>query len=96
MPILSGIIRRPRTFVSHSRPIAQFANSDPCTIIIGERLKKNVLSETNDTIQRYSDALDALMQNARDRTVRDVAIVVHRTGKDDVLLLQCVFIPLFR
>ncbi|KAG1868266.1 hypothetical protein DFJ58DRAFT_97924 [Suillus subalutaceus] len=47
-----------------------------------ERLKKNVLSETNDTIQRYSDALDALMQNARDRIIRDVAIVVHRTNDE--------------
>jgi hypothetical protein len=86
--ILSGIIRRLRAFVGHLQPIARSADSDPCTIVVGERLKKNVLSETNATIQQYNDALDALMQNARDQTFRDVAIVVHRTSKDsDVLLI---------
>ncbi|KAG1848589.1 hypothetical protein C8R48DRAFT_729834, partial [Suillus tomentosus] len=37
-----------------------------------KRLGKDILTETNNEIQRYSDALDALMQNFRDRVARDV------------------------
>ncbi|KAG1903364.1 uncharacterized protein F5891DRAFT_947518, partial [Suillus fuscotomentosus] len=44
-----------------------------------KRLGKNVLSETDDTIQRYNNVLDALMQNFRDQVARDVAIYIHHT-----------------
>ncbi|KAG1807568.1 hypothetical protein EV424DRAFT_230934 [Suillus variegatus] len=45
------------------------------------RLGKNVISETDDTIQRYNNVLDALMQNFRDQVARDVAIYTHRTSE---------------
>ncbi|KAG2108716.1 uncharacterized protein F5147DRAFT_576621 [Suillus discolor] len=50
-------------------------------ITTGERLRKDILTETNNEIQRYSDALDALMQNFRDQVARDVAIYTHHTGE---------------
>jgi hypothetical protein len=57
-------------------------------IITGKRLGKNVVSETTDTIQKYSDVFDMLMQNFRDQVahdvaihVHDIAIHVHRAGK---------------
>jgi len=52
------------------------------TIIKGKRLGKDMFTETNNQIQRYSDVLDALMQNFRDQVTRDVAIYTHRTGKN--------------
>jgi hypothetical protein len=62
--------------------------SQASTIITGKRIGKNVLSETTDTIQKYSDVFDGLMQNFRHQVTRDVAIHiqdiavhVHRTGK---------------
>jgi hypothetical protein len=57
------------------------ALSQASTIITGKRLGKNVLSETTDTIQKYSDVFDRLMQNFRDQATRDIVIHVHRTGK---------------
>ncbi|KAG2136356.1 uncharacterized protein EDB93DRAFT_1231725, partial [Suillus bovinus] len=42
-----------------------------------KRLGKDILTETNNEIQQYSDALDALMQNFRDQVSRDVAIHTH-------------------
>jgi hypothetical protein len=57
-------------------------------IITGKRLGKNVVSETTDTIQKYSDVFDMLMQSFRDQVahdvaihVHDIAIHVHRAGK---------------
>ncbi|KAG1817021.1 hypothetical protein EV424DRAFT_1513365 [Suillus variegatus] len=46
-----------------------------------ERLGKNIIAETNDTIQQYNDVLDALMQNFRDQVTRDVATYIHDTGE---------------
>ncbi|KAG1896110.1 WD40 repeat-like protein [Suillus fuscotomentosus] len=46
-----------------------------------KRLGKNVISETNDTIKRYNDVLDALMQNFRDQVTHDVAIYIHHTSE---------------
>ncbi|KAG2104047.1 uncharacterized protein F5147DRAFT_808287 [Suillus discolor] len=46
-----------------------------------KRLGKNVVSETDDTIQWYNNVLDALMQNFRDQVARDVAIYIHHTGE---------------
>ncbi|KAG1901391.1 uncharacterized protein F5891DRAFT_1029204 [Suillus fuscotomentosus] len=46
-----------------------------------ERLGKNIVSETNDTIRQYNDVLDALMQNFRDQVTRDVATYIHDTSK---------------
>ncbi|KAG1895037.1 uncharacterized protein F5891DRAFT_1194707 [Suillus fuscotomentosus] len=45
------------------------------------RLGKNIISETNDTIQQYSDVLDALMQNFRDQVTCDVATYIHDTSE---------------
>jgi hypothetical protein len=59
----------PRTRISHS-------------IIIGKRLGKDILSETNDIIKQYSNTLDGLMQQFRDQVDRDVAVFIRRTGKD--------------
>ncbi|KAG2090199.1 uncharacterized protein F5147DRAFT_724950 [Suillus discolor] len=45
------------------------------------RLGKNIVSETTDAIQQYSDVLDALMQNLRDQVARNVSIHIHHTGE---------------
>jgi alpha-beta hydrolase superfamily lysophospholipase len=50
--------------------------------MIGKRVGKNIVAETDDTITKYNNALDELMQEFRDRTNRDVAIFVHSAGKD--------------
>jgi hypothetical protein len=74
-----------------------FAHAEFSSIIIGTRVGKNIFSETDSTIQRYIDTLDTLMQNFRDQTNRDVAIFVHRTGKDSnvlFILIPSYLIPL--
>ncbi|KIK12665.1 hypothetical protein PISMIDRAFT_689280, partial [Pisolithus microcarpus 441] len=43
-----------------------------------KRLGKNVVSETQTAIDDYSQALDGLMQQYRDHTIRDIRIYVHR------------------
>jgi hypothetical protein len=50
-------------------------------VIIGLRLGKNIISETDNSTQKYIDVLDELMQSFRDQVTRDVEIFVHRTGK---------------
>jgi hypothetical protein len=62
--------------------------SQASTIITGARLGKNIISETTDTIQKYSDVFDKLMQNFQDQVthdvaihIHDIAIHVHHTGK---------------
>jgi hypothetical protein len=68
--------------------------SGASTIMTGKRLGKDVLSETDDTINKYNDVFEGLMQNFRDQVARDVAISVHdiaihvhRMGKgSDVLV----------
>ncbi|KIK38133.1 hypothetical protein CY34DRAFT_809670 [Suillus luteus UH-Slu-Lm8-n1] len=42
-------------------------------------LGKNILSETTDAIQKYSNVFDSLMQNSRDHVTRDVVIHVLQT-----------------
>jgi hypothetical protein len=59
----------------------RFACSQTFAIVIGTRLGKNVISETNNIIQKYNHVLDTLMQNFRDQVVRDVALFIHQTGK---------------
>jgi hypothetical protein len=54
--------------------------SQASTITTGKRLGKNVLSETTNTIQKYSDVFDRLMQNFRDQVAHDVAIHIHNIG----------------
>jgi hypothetical protein len=39
------------------------------------------MSETDNTIQKYNNVLDTLMQNFRDQVIRDVALFIHQTGK---------------
>ncbi|KAG2340700.1 hypothetical protein BDR05DRAFT_991394 [Suillus weaverae] len=46
-----------------------------------KRLGKNVASETDYTIQRYSNVVDAPMGNFRDQVALDVATYVHRTSE---------------
>ncbi|KAH7907518.1 hypothetical protein BJ138DRAFT_1014364, partial [Hygrophoropsis aurantiaca] len=45
------------------------------------RLGKNILSETNDKTQGYSDTLDGLMQQFRDQVAWDVAGFIHRADE---------------
>ncbi|KAG2335673.1 WD40 repeat-like protein [Suillus weaverae] len=54
--------------------------SQASAIITGKRLGKNAVSETTDTIQKYSDVYDRLMQNFRDQVAHDVAIHIHDIG----------------
>jgi hypothetical protein len=60
---------------------AQFIKNYSETKNFWKRVGKNVVSETNDTIQRYRNVLDMLMENFRNQVSRDVAIHVHRTGE---------------
>jgi len=41
--------------------------------ILGKRVGKNAVAETDDMITRYNDALDGLMQQFRDHVDWDVA-----------------------
>ncbi|KAG2104713.1 uncharacterized protein F5147DRAFT_762057 [Suillus discolor] len=66
---------------------AQFIKNYSETKSFWKRLGKNVMSETKDTIQQYSDVLDTLMQNFRDQVAHDVAIHIHRTGKGSNVLV---------
>ncbi|KAG2753877.1 hypothetical protein P692DRAFT_20721960 [Suillus brevipes Sb2] len=60
-----------------------------------KRVGKNIVAETDDIITKYNNALDELMQQFRDETVRDVAIFVHSAGKDsDAPLILDALIPL--
>jgi ATP-dependent Lon protease len=60
-----------------TRECAHFIRSYSETRNFWKRLGKNVVSETTDTIQKYSDVFDMLMQNFRDQVAHDVAIHVH-------------------
>ncbi|KAG1864454.1 hypothetical protein C8R48DRAFT_190107 [Suillus tomentosus] len=60
---------------------ACFIRDYPETKSFWKGLGKDILAETDSEIQRYSDALDALMQSFHDRVARDVAIYTHRTGE---------------
>jgi hypothetical protein len=51
------------------------------SLCTGERLRKNVLEETNAVIQSYNNVLDTLMQQFRDRAVRGIIIDVRDLGK---------------
>jgi hypothetical protein len=57
------------------------------TTITGSRLGKNIVWETEDTIQKYNDVFDTLMQNFRDQVAHDVDVHVHRTGKGSDILV---------
>ncbi|KAG1848541.1 hypothetical protein DFJ58DRAFT_467239 [Suillus subalutaceus] len=62
-----------------TRECARFIQNYSETKEFWGRLGKNVVSETEDTIQKYNDVFDRLMQNFRDQVAHDVAIHVHRT-----------------
>jgi hypothetical protein len=47
-------------------------HSQSSIVILGKRLGKNIVQETDIIIQRYSDVLDGLMQQLRDQVTRDV------------------------
>jgi len=44
----------------------------------GMRLMKNFISETNERVKDYNEVFDKLLQDFRDRAVRDTLVVVHR------------------
>jgi hypothetical protein len=61
--------------------------SQASTIITGRRFGKIIVSETADTIQKYNEVFDRLMDNFRDQVAPDVAIHIYRTSKgSDVLV----------
>jgi hypothetical protein len=74
--------------------LLRYVPSRASTIITGKRLGKDVLAETDNTINKYNDVFEGLMQNFRDQVARDVAISVndiaihvYRMGKgSDVLV----------
>jgi hypothetical protein len=51
--------------------------SSVCT---GKRLAKNVIAETDAKIDGYKNVFEALMQQFRDRAIRDTALDVHQIG----------------
>ncbi|KAG1901261.1 uncharacterized protein F5891DRAFT_979464 [Suillus fuscotomentosus] len=59
-------------------------------------LGKNVFSETDDIIKRYSDTLDDLVRQFRDQVDRDMAVFVQHTGKDSDILLSLHSLTLFQ
>ncbi|KIK45029.1 hypothetical protein CY34DRAFT_574316, partial [Suillus luteus UH-Slu-Lm8-n1] len=60
-----------------ARECARFIENYAQTKNFWARFGKNIVSETTDTIQQYSDVFDRLMQNFRDQVAHDVAIHVH-------------------
>ncbi|KIK42083.1 hypothetical protein CY34DRAFT_12587 [Suillus luteus UH-Slu-Lm8-n1] len=62
-----------------TRECADFVKKYSETTSFWKRLGKNVLSETADTIQKYNDVFDRLMQNFRDNLTREVTIHVLYT-----------------
>ncbi|KAG2361762.1 hypothetical protein BDR07DRAFT_25502 [Suillus spraguei] len=60
-----------------TRECANFIKNYPETKNFWTRLGKNVISETTDTIQKYNDVFDKLMENFRDQATRDIVIYVH-------------------
>ncbi|KAG2127907.1 uncharacterized protein EDB93DRAFT_1269722 [Suillus bovinus] len=63
-----------------ARECAHFISNYSKISSFWKRLKKNVISETTDTIAKYNDMLDRLMQNFHDQVARDVAIHIHEIG----------------
>ena len=39
---------------------------------------KNFISETNERVKDYNEVFDKLLQDFRDRAVRDTLVVVHK------------------
>ncbi|KAG1901401.1 uncharacterized protein F5891DRAFT_254157 [Suillus fuscotomentosus] len=74
---MRGIVEK---IVHQTLECARFIRDYSETKSFWKRLGKNVISETDDTIKQYSDALDGLMQQFRDQVDRDVAVFVQRTG----------------
>lgn len=62
-----------------TRECAYFIRNYSETCNFWKRLGKNAFSETTDTIQKYSDVFDSLMQNFWDQVAHDIAIHVHCT-----------------
>lgn len=74
-----SLTRRSETFLSITS-LLRSVSSQASTVITGKRLGKNVISDTTDMIQKYSDVFDRLMQNFWDRISYDVAIHIHDIG----------------
>ncbi|KAG2158608.1 uncharacterized protein EDB93DRAFT_1334540, partial [Suillus bovinus] len=58
------------------RECANFISNYSETSNFWKRLGKNIASETTDTIQKYNDVLDGLMDNFRHQVLLDVAVRV--------------------
>ncbi|KAG2343552.1 WD40 repeat-like protein [Suillus weaverae] len=67
--------------VQQTLECSQFIKDYSTTKNFWKRLGKNVISETENTTQQYTNVLDALMQSFRDQVTRDVEIFVYRTGE---------------
>jgi hypothetical protein len=50
-------------------------------ICIGIRLGKHIFDEMDTTVESYSNVLDSLMQQFRDRVTRDTIVFVYHMGK---------------
>ncbi|KAG1894942.1 uncharacterized protein F5891DRAFT_1281362 [Suillus fuscotomentosus] len=74
---MRGIVGK---IVQQTLECARFIRDYSETKNFWKRLGKNVLSETDDVVKRYSDTLDDLVQQFRDQVDRDVAVFVQRTG----------------
>ena len=51
-------------------------------LIQGTRFVKNLLSDTDERVQTYSNTFDSFLQQFRDRATRDTLVVVHRIWED--------------
>jgi hypothetical protein len=78
-----------------SSELLHSAYGESYTVITGKRLKKNAVSDADDLIKRYNDALDTLMRQFQNQAILDVADLVRCTSKNmDVLLTLHPLIPL--
>ncbi|KIK24088.1 hypothetical protein PISMIDRAFT_646831, partial [Pisolithus microcarpus 441] len=62
--------------------VAQFIKNYAETKSFWERLRKNVLHETQVIIDGYTKELNDLMQQYRDRAIRDIHVNIHRALDD--------------
>jgi len=75
VPSLLQTIPKPRTSV---RPAEYFYHALLTSYYSVKRAAKNIFSDAQSVVDEYNNALDELMQEFRDRAVRDTHIHVHR------------------
>jgi ATP-dependent Lon protease len=69
-----------------TRECARFITNYSKIKKIWKRLGEDVLSETDDTIKKYNDVFEGLMQNFQDQAARDVAIHDIGSQVDDIAI----------